>query len=98
MGNINDYPSTELPRWQCHKIVHAFKITKIVLDGEGENRESDGSARLYHDEGYFMPVKVDREYMNKHKPQVGGYYVAYEDGYKSWSPAKAFEDGYTRIK
>jgi len=87
----------ELPRWKSHKEVHAFKITKIVRDGEGENRETDGSATLYHDEGYFMPVKVDAEYMRKHKPQVGGYYVQYNDGYKSWSPAEAFEEGYTRL-
>lgn len=26
-----------------------------------------------------------------------GYYVVYDDGYKSWSPAKAFEEGYTKI-
>ena len=27
----------------------------------------------------------------------GYYYVVYRDGYKSWSPASEFEDGYTRI-
>jgi hypothetical protein len=30
-------------------------------------------------------------------PQPGGYFVVYKDGYKSFSPAKAFEEGYTRI-
>ena len=30
-------------------------------------------------------------------PRVGGYYVVYADGYASFSPSKAFEDGYTRI-
>ena len=30
-------------------------------------------------------------------PHVGGYYVLYEDGYESFSPAKAFEEGYTRF-
>ena len=44
------------------------------------------------------PIKVDRAYMNKHKPEVGGYYLRYEDGYESWSPAKAFEDGYSLIE
>lgn len=93
-----DSAQVELPRYQCHKKVHAFKITKIVIDGEGENRETDGTALLHHEEGYFMPVKVSAEYMHKHKPQVGGYYVVYEDGYLSFSPAEAFEDGYTLIK
>ena len=32
--------------------------------------------------------------MEKHKPHAGGYYVVYDDGYKSFSPAKAFEEGY----
>ena len=30
-------------------------------------------------------------------PEVGGYYVVHKDGYKSFSPANAFEEGYTRI-
>ena len=91
MGTGDSFPTTELPKYKCHKIVHGFKITKIVLDGE------DGSAILYHDEKYFIPVKVDAEYVRKHKPQAGGYFVIYEDGYASWSPAEAFESGYTRI-
>jgi hypothetical protein len=49
------------------------------------------------EESGFAPIKVDGEYMAKHKPQPGGYYVVYSDGYKSFSPAKAFEEGYTRI-
>lgn len=32
------------------------------------------------------------------KGKVGGYYVVYEDGYESWSPAEAFEKGYTLIQ
>lgn len=48
------------------------------------------------DHGY-APFFVDQAYMDKHKPEVGGYYVVYEGGYKSFSPAKAFEEGYTRI-
>ena len=48
------------------------------------------------EEGY-APFRVDWEYMHKHKPEVGGYYVVYEDGYKSFSPAKAFEDGYAAV-
>lgn len=90
-------PQVELPKYQCHKIVHGFKITNIVRDGEGEDRDTDGSAVLHHEEGYFIPVKVDAEYMSKHKPEIGGYYVIYEDGYQSFSPADAFEGGYTRI-
>jgi hypothetical protein len=48
------------------------------------------------DAGYG-PFQVEPSFMEKHQPQVGGYYVIYEDGYVSFSPAAAFEDGYTRI-
>lgn len=87
----------EMPRYLCHKEVHALKIAKIVHDGEEQNCESDGTAMITPaDEGY-APFKVDCEFMNKHKPVVGGYYVVYEDGYKSFSPAEAFESGYSKI-
>ncbi len=49
------------------------------------------------DEGY-SDFTVPGDFIQKHKPVVGGYYVVYEDGYKSFSPAKAFEEGYTRIE
>lgn len=87
----------EMPKYLCHKEVHAIKIAKIVRDGEGENRETDGSAMITPaDEGY-APFKVDFAYMSKHKPIEGGYFVVYEDGYKSFSPAEAFEGGYSRV-
>lgn len=87
----------QLPRYQNHKKVWALKIKSIVIDGEGENRETDGSAMITPEEQGYAPFKVDGAYMHKHKPQVGGYWIQYEDGYISWSPAEAFESGYTKI-
>jgi hypothetical protein len=89
--------SVEMPRYKCHKEVWALKIAKIVKDGEGEHRESDGSAMLTPADKHYGPIKVDFDYMRKHNPQIGGYFVVYDDGYKSFSPAKAFEEGYTLI-
>ena len=48
------------------------------------------------DDGY-APFPVDADYIDRHKPAVGGYYVVYKDGYKSFSPAEAFEQGYTLL-
>lgn len=42
---------------------------------------------------FTLPV----EYLQKHNPVAGGYYVVYDDGYKSFSPAAAFEEGYALI-
>lgn len=55
-----------------------------------------GATIIPADEGY-APFTVDAKFLYKHKPEVGGYFVQYDDGYKSFSPAKAFEEGYTRI-
>ena len=87
----------EMPQYQSHKKVWALKIAAIKRDGEGENRETDGSAMITPEEEGYAPFRVDQEYMRKHKPEVGGYYIVYKDGYKSWSPAEAFEEGYTKL-
>lgn len=85
----------ELPRYKCHKEVWALKI-EAVKDPTEPGNETDGSRILIFTEKPFAPIRVDHEYVRKHKPEAGGYYVVYADGYKSFSPAKAFEDGYTR--
>lgn len=87
----------EMPKYQSHKKVWALKIKEIIVDGEGQDRETNGGAMITPEEEGYAPFSVDREYMDKHKPQVGGYYVMYEGGYKSWSPSEAFEGGYTKI-
>ena len=80
----------EMPKYECHKIVWALKIAGIVGDQHG------GVYFQPAEEGYDK-VPMSPEYVAKHKPEVGGYYVVYEDGYKSFSPAGAFESGYARI-
>ena len=89
----------EMPRYSCHKEVWALKIKSITTDAylaSMESRESDGSALLQFDPPYSA-IRVTHDYMRKHSPRAGGYYVVYKDGYASFSPADAFEDGYTRI-
>jgi hypothetical protein len=40
---------------------------------------------------------MDAKWMQRHTPKAGDYLVQYDDEYMSASPAKEFEDGYTRI-
>lgn len=82
--------SREMPRYRCHKRVWAFKIL-VVQPVVG------GSAIITPAEDGYAPLAVDRDYVDKHRPQSGGYYVKYDDGYQSYSPAEAFEAGYTRL-
>lgn len=81
----------EMPKYKCHKEVWALGIKSITYF-------MNGSAEFQPIEQGYGPIHLSIEYIQKHKPQPGGYYVIYEDGYESFSPAKAFEDGYTLIK
>lgn len=92
MNKLNEeMPMIELPRYKSHKIVHALKIHAIDLD------LPSGAAVITPAEPEYGPFAVDAEYMGKHKPRIGGYYVVYDDGYKSWSPVDAFEKGYVKV-
>ena len=88
---------TEMPRYQSHKIVHALKVAEVRRRPRTDDEESDGAWMILPSEEGYLPIIVSDEYMTKHNPQAGGYYVVYADGYKSWSPAEAFEEGYTRV-
>jgi len=82
----------EMPRYKCHKEVWALKIRNLK-----PRTPDDGTLLLEPDEVGYASFILSAEFVTKHNPQSGGYYVVYADGYKSYSPAKAFEDGYTRI-
>lgn len=81
-----------LPRYKCHKEVQAFKIRSITIGEEGQ------TALLWMGGRGGYKVEQSLEYFAKHRPKVGGYYVLYDDGYESYSPATAFEAGYTLIE
>ena len=91
--------SREMPKYQCHKQVWALKIKAITHkpnpDTTGRTAASSYGATITPFEDGYGVFDVSPAYMDKHQPQVGGYYVVYEDGYKSYSPAAAFESGYS---
>lgn len=93
--------STPMPQYQSHKKVWALKIASLSYDKDAAiadgNRETDGSAVITPAEAGYAPFIVNADYVKRHVPKVGGYYVQYEDGYVSYSPAEPFESGYTRI-
>ena len=83
----------KMPKYKCHKVVAAVKIKYLKID---EYAKNDG-AMVVPTDGSLEDFPVSQEFINKHKPKAGGYYVVYEDGYQSYSPADAFESGYTKL-
>lgn len=85
-----------MKKYTCHKTVEAFKIERIRFSSAGGNWLFAQDTR---DEGQEVEsVHVTNEYIEKHDPHVGGYYVKYADGYESFSPTGPFEAGYTEAE
>ena len=74
-----------LPRYRSHKIVQASQIKHMDYGLD--------YVILHLEHGQ---VDVPYEWIEKHSPFVGGYYVVYPDKYVSFSPKGAFESGYTK--
>lgn len=83
----------EMPRYKCHKVVHALYIKEV----REQLPEDECEFVIIPGDAGYGAFPVSREFVERHKPEPGGYYVVYEDGYKSYSPGKAFEKGYERI-
>jgi hypothetical protein len=75
--------------YQSHKRVRAAKIVAVTPDPgrSGLGLELDDGDR------YFAPAGM----ISRYTPLPGDYLIEYEDGYRSISPAKAFEGGYTML-
>lgn len=88
--------SAVMPEYACHKRVWALKIKDVQMSPPDVVFPGGSWELEVEDEG-FSPIRVSYDFYVKHAPSAGGYYVVYKDGYKSFSPADAFEGGYTRL-
>ena len=61
--SIGPSVSVEMPRYRCHKEVHALKIASIVLDHPG--CVLPGDAMLTPEDTTYAPFLVRREYVEK---------------------------------
>jgi hypothetical protein len=93
----NEGASVEMPRYTSHKKVWALKIKEIKQSVIDPSPFEGGSYTITPEDGRYAPFDVPRDYVERHFAEDGGYYVVYADGYKSYSPAKAFEEGYTPV-
>lgn len=94
----NDTAQAEMPRYKCHKEVHALRIADIeYCDSVKHGVQRFEYCLLIPFDSRYSPIRVSSAWMNKHQPDVGGYYVVYSDGYASYSPKTTFEEGYSLI-
>ena len=83
----------DAPNYLCTKQVRALKIKSVELRKD----------RLpYHgvltpERDNYMEIWVSDQFIERHNPQPGDYFVLYKDGYTSISPPEPFEKGYRII-
>lgn len=82
----NDAVQIEMPKYRCHKEVWALEIDSVF-----------GNKLTFRDKGYAS-ITCDPTMFLRGIPTPGDFYIVYEDGYKSFSPAKAFKEGYKRLQ
>jgi hypothetical protein len=76
-----------LPLFRSHKIVGALKIKQIDMP----------RGLIIFDDPHYMAQDMGEKWVNEKQAKKGGYFVVYEDGYVSFSPAGVFEKGYTLL-
>ena len=87
---MEEVTMSEWPKYESHKVVRAAKIVNQERDASGnviavEIVLPDGTKEWFK---ATVPDMTARATM-------GDWAMVYPDGFKSISPAKAFEDGYT---
>lgn len=83
-----------MKEYKSHKAVIAAKI--LAMDEDLPN----GGYSLRLEGGGFGAASTDWVAKHSNNGAIdlrGGYFVKYADGYTSWSPAAAFEEGYTAV-
>ena len=77
-------PRCMLKEWQCHKQVWAGRIISI----------DEPTILVSSYNGEPITIVPEDRWWKFNAPERGGFYVVYADGYTSYSPAKAFTEGY----
>lgn len=82
---MSDMVQRSMPRYKSSKIIAALEIKAV-----------DGHHLSFVEAG-FADIEAPAEMFLRYTPVPGDRYMVYPDGYKSFSPKKAFEEGYERI-
>lgn len=103
----------ELPLYRSHKLVRAKVIVSVEIEPASEPKFVelrfaqdtpyfgvivDAEWLLTRVRPNIAEASADKDPVTSAAEKaVGGYYVVYEDGHTSWSPAEAFEAGYAQV-
>lgn len=78
----------EMPKYVSHKTVWALEIETVSVGAPYRMKPKDTG---------YAEITLPAEMWSRYQPVAGDFYVQYADGYKSFSPRKAFLEGYTKV-
>jgi hypothetical protein len=81
----------EVPLYKSHKTVRALEINICAMVAGGKR------VVVFADKKYPSQT-FDATMFVRYSPVPGDFLVIYEDGFKSFSPRKAFLEGYTLVE
>jgi hypothetical protein len=74
-----------MPIYVSHKRVWALEIESVSVGAPYRMKPKDVG---------YAEITLPAEMWSRYQPVSGDFYVVYADGYKSFSPRKAFLEGY----
>lgn len=87
--------STPMPAFRSHKKIWALEISKVIDKGTDSTTDENPLVEVHFVDPVFAPRTFNLH--GKPTPEAGWYFVQYENGYNSFSPADAFVNGHTPI-
>lgn len=91
-----------MPQWRSREVVQASRIDVIEYDAlRCQTRLGlawDIPTTEYDNKPGRLFIVVHNDWVAKHNPAIGGYFVRHEDGDTSYSSAETFEADYSRQK
>ena len=85
--------TSNMPTFECHKIVHALEVLEV-----GNYKNNPEMGRLIRTVHFTDGTSRDLtdDIFRRYLPEPGDFYVVYDNGeYESFSPRKAFLNGYS---
>ncbi len=85
---------TEMPKYVSHKEVSALEIEGITALGTIGDKLM---YKLHFKDEAYSSIAIPAEMCARYTPVKGDFYIVYKDGYESFSPRKAFLEGYQKL-
>jgi hypothetical protein len=93
---MDDVIKDKAPSYTCHKRVKALEIRRVGSYCPSPHDSSVVVRPVVFVETELQSVYLPAIMFDRYTPEPGDFLVIYEDGYQSFSPRKAFLEGYAK--